>query len=187
MFVYTLDDMLRCIGSPLVENGKSVSDKPLYRSEDIKSNIDIHTLNQQFGEAIANFLDGLRRNDGLCCHDKSKEDNMKKYTITECRECKYKVTTKDGEYNPNDIVCRYWMSDGLTEDDYCSRGEDGKYEHNETDICEKPACETCKWGDKYEFDGENWDYMCTIPYSYMTGRVMPRNHACSRWEKNEDE
>lgn len=124
MFVYTLDDMLKCIDSPLVKNGKSVSDEPLYQSDDIKSNIDSHALNQQFGDAITNFLNGL------CIHDKSKEDNMKKYSITECRECKYKVTTKDGEYNPNDIVCSYWMSDGLTEDDYCSHGVEGKYEHD---------------------------------------------------------
>lgn len=144
-----------------------------------------HTLNQQFGEAITNFLDGLQQNDGLCCHDKSKEDNMKKYSITECRECKYKVTTKDGEYNPNDIVCSYWMSDGLTEDDYCSRGVDGKYEGNDTDICEKPACETCRAASKYEFDGENWDYICECYGSPMFMKIMFHNHGCTRWTKKD--
>lgn len=144
-----------------------------------------HALNQQFGEAITNFLDGLQQNDGLCCHDKSKEDNMKKYTITECRECKYKVTTKDGEYNPNDIVCSYWMSDGLTEDDYCSRGVEGKYEGDDADICEKPSCKTCEWGRKYEYDGENWDYICRFYGSPMFTKIMPCNHGCTRWMKKD--
>ena len=102
-------------------------------------------INKRFGNPYKNFLHGGIVNE-FCCENRSKEDNMKKYTITECRECKYKVTTKDGEYNPNDIVCSYWMSDGLTEDDYCSRGVEGKYEGDDTDICEKPSCETCEWG-----------------------------------------
>lgn len=40
-----------------------------------------------------------------------------------CKDCKYKVVTDDGEYNPQDIVCSYWASDGLEEEDYCSYGE----------------------------------------------------------------
>ena len=39
-----------------------------------------------------------------------------------CKECKYKVETEDGEWNPEDIVCDYWASDGLEADDFCSRG-----------------------------------------------------------------
>ena len=43
--------------------------------------------------------------------------------VVRCKDCKHKVTTKDGEYNPEDIVCDYWMSDGLEETDFCSYGE----------------------------------------------------------------
>ena len=30
---------------------------------------------------------------------------------------------EEGEYNPEDIVCDYWLSDGLDDTDYCSYGE----------------------------------------------------------------
>lgn len=43
--------------------------------------------------------------------------------LVRCRDCKYKTVTKDGEWNPEDIVCGYWMSDGLEETDFCSYGE----------------------------------------------------------------
>ena len=43
--------------------------------------------------------------------------------IVRCKDCKYKVVTDDGEYNPQDIVCSYWASDGLEEEDFCSYGE----------------------------------------------------------------
>ena len=42
--------------------------------------------------------------------------------VIRCKECKYRCETEDGEYNPEDIVCTYWMSDGLNENDYCSAG-----------------------------------------------------------------
>lgn len=40
-----------------------------------------------------------------------------------CKDCIYKTVTKDGEYNPEDIVCEYHMSDGFDSDDYCSFGK----------------------------------------------------------------
>ena len=43
--------------------------------------------------------------------------------LVKCKDCKYKVETEDGEWNPEDIVCDYWASDGLEADDFCSRGE----------------------------------------------------------------
>ena len=43
--------------------------------------------------------------------------------VVRCKDCKHKVTTEDGEYNPHDIVCDYWESDGLEETDFCSYGE----------------------------------------------------------------
>lgn len=51
-----------------------------------------------------------------------------------CKDCKYAVRTDEGEYNPDDIVCSYWMSDGLTERDYCSRAEEGVYKKDPLDI-----------------------------------------------------
>lgn len=48
--------------------------------------------------------------------------------VVRCKECIHKVVTEDGEYNPEDIVCDYHMSDGFCENDFCSYGEkmDGK-------------------------------------------------------------
>ena len=43
--------------------------------------------------------------------------------LVRCKDCKHKVVTEDGEYEPEDIVCEYWMSDGLNSNDYCSYGE----------------------------------------------------------------
>lgn len=43
--------------------------------------------------------------------------------LVRCKDCKYKTRTSDGEYNPEDIVCGYHMSDGFDENDYCSYGE----------------------------------------------------------------
>lgn len=43
--------------------------------------------------------------------------------VVRCKDCKYKVTTEDAEYNPEDIVCDYWDTDGLEETDFCSYGE----------------------------------------------------------------
>lgn len=43
--------------------------------------------------------------------------------VVRCKDCKYKTVTSDGEYNPEDIVCGYFMSDGFRETDFCSYGE----------------------------------------------------------------
>ena len=43
--------------------------------------------------------------------------------VVRCGQCKYCALTDEGEYNPNDIVCCYFMTDGMEENDYCSRGE----------------------------------------------------------------
>lgn len=51
--------------------------------------------------------------------------------IVMCANCKYAVRTKEGELNPNDIVCSMWSTDGLKAGDYCSRGEEGKYIYDE--------------------------------------------------------
>ena len=44
--------------------------------------------------------------------------------IVGCGKCKYNYGLgNEAEYDPDDIVCTYWDSDGLTEDDFCSMGE----------------------------------------------------------------
>lgn len=43
--------------------------------------------------------------------------------VVRCKDCKYKVVTSDGEYNPTDIVCDYHASDGFDSNDFCSYGE----------------------------------------------------------------
>jgi hypothetical protein len=48
--------------------------------------------------------------------------------VVRCKDCIYKTVTKDGEYNPEDIVCEYHMSDGFDSDDYCSYGKRKKVE-----------------------------------------------------------
>lgn len=51
------------------------------------------------------------------------EDIKEIMSVVRCKDCRHKVTTKDGEYNPEDIVCDYWATDGLEETDFCSYGE----------------------------------------------------------------
>ena len=43
--------------------------------------------------------------------------------VVRCKDCKHKVVTSDGEYNPEDIVCDYHASDGFDSNDFCSYGE----------------------------------------------------------------
>ena len=43
--------------------------------------------------------------------------------VVRCRECKHLVLTSEGEHNPCDCVCDYWMTDGLKDNDFCSYGE----------------------------------------------------------------
>ena len=43
--------------------------------------------------------------------------------VVRCRDCKHLVLTAEGEHNPCDCVCDYWMTDGLNDNDFCSYGE----------------------------------------------------------------
>jgi hypothetical protein len=54
--------------------------------------------------------------------------------VTYCSECRYAYRNESGERNPNDIICTYWRSDGLTQFDYCSKGEAGEYTWDENCI-----------------------------------------------------
>lgn len=51
--------------------------------------------------------------------------------VVRCKDCKFAVLTDDGEYCPEDMVCSYWESDGLTETDYCSYAERRHDAHTE--------------------------------------------------------
>lgn len=44
--------------------------------------------------------------------------------VIRCNDCMYNYGNKyECDYNHEDIVCTYWMSDGLTDKDFCSKGE----------------------------------------------------------------
>ena len=43
--------------------------------------------------------------------------------VVRCKDCIHKTVTVDGEYDTEDIVCGYHMSDGFCDNDYCSYGE----------------------------------------------------------------
>lgn len=44
--------------------------------------------------------------------------------VVRCGECIHNYGVKaDCEFNPHDIVCDWWSTDGMDETDFCSRGE----------------------------------------------------------------
>ena len=43
--------------------------------------------------------------------------------VVRCKDCKHCTLTEEGEYNPEDIVCDYFMTDGMQANDFCSYGE----------------------------------------------------------------
>ena len=44
--------------------------------------------------------------------------------VVRCKDCRYNYGNAEGrEYNPNDIVCTYFDTDGMDASDYCSYGE----------------------------------------------------------------
>ncbi len=70
----------------------------------------------------------LELNDGiLLSNDSEAVAKIKTIDVVVCANCKYAVRTKDGELNPNDIVCSMWCTDGFKAGDFCSRGEEGVY------------------------------------------------------------
>jgi hypothetical protein len=52
---------------------------------------------------------------------RKQSENM--VEVVRCKDCKHCTLTEDGEYNPEDIVCGYFMTDGMQAYDYCSYGE----------------------------------------------------------------
>ena len=65
-------------------------------------------------------------NDEACVRFKATTDFVK---VVRCKDCKFNVANmeidkNDGtDYSGEDIVCSYFMTDGLKPTDYCSRGE----------------------------------------------------------------
>lgn len=55
---------------------------------------------------------------------------IKELENKKCSECKFCVRGEDGKFYSDDIVCSYWMSDGLTKNDFCSRFEKGIYKYD---------------------------------------------------------
>lgn len=44
--------------------------------------------------------------------------------VVRCKDCKYNYgLTHGGEFNPDDIVCTYFDTDGMRYCDFCSYGE----------------------------------------------------------------
>ena len=44
--------------------------------------------------------------------------------VVRCKDCKHNYSKKyNKRYNHEDIVCDYWETDGLNDDDFCSYGE----------------------------------------------------------------
>ena len=74
-------------------------------------------------EALDMAIEALQREDNLLKSLETNEPIYDMVDVVRCKDCKHKVVTKDGEYNPEDIVCDYWATDGLYEIDYCSYGE----------------------------------------------------------------
>lgn len=86
------------------------------------------------GKGYYMLCSGVLRCDGKCgdCDELDKlvdrlgefEDKAENTVeVVRCRDCKHLELSNDGEHNPNDCVCHYWMSDGLTDNDYCLFGE----------------------------------------------------------------
>lgn len=43
--------------------------------------------------------------------------------IVRCKDCKFNYGNEHNcEYNHHDLVCTYWESDGMDDDDFCSCG-----------------------------------------------------------------
>lgn len=91
--------------------------------------------------------------------------------ITHCPDCKYCVKTKDGEYNPDDIVCSYWSSDGLESKDFCSYGEKGEYEWCDNEIHGTYGRWITKNDKKYPLECSECGY--TVPEDGYFGRYCP--------------
>ena len=59
--------------------------------------------------------------------EKMNEVEALENQIGHCKTCMFNYGLHNGEeFNPKDIVCTYWESDGLSEDDFCSQWKENK-------------------------------------------------------------
>ena len=80
----------------------------------------LENLKKQYGEELGWQVTVNMTDVGMMIEDAPTADVAE---VVRCKDCKFKTVTSDGEYNPEDIVCEYFMSDGFRETDFCSYGE----------------------------------------------------------------
>lgn len=67
----------------------------------------------------------LKEDVSECKHFKNKADFEE---VVRCKDCEFNVANKEKDplditdYSGDDIVCSYFLTDGLDPNDYCSRG-----------------------------------------------------------------
>ena len=64
--------------------------------------------------------DGKYPAEKWCDLFKNKADVVE---VVRCKDCKHCTLTEEGEHARDDIVCEYFMTDGMLDNDYCSYGE----------------------------------------------------------------
>ena len=57
------------------------------------------------------------------CEIEDKIEQVDVVEVVRCKDCKHCTLTEEGEHAHDDIVCDYFMTDGLLDNDFCSYGE----------------------------------------------------------------
>ncbi len=57
---------------------------------------------------------------GTCLKFKNSADFVE---VVRCKDCRFKLLTVDGYYNPSNISCEIHENDGYKETDYCNYGK----------------------------------------------------------------
>lgn len=84
-------------------------------------NLTLYVQGLRFGKTVINnILESYRRG---VFEEIDNAPTVDATPVVRCKDCKYLVLTADGEHDPEDCVCNYFLTDGLTDDDFCSRGE----------------------------------------------------------------
>ena len=67
-----------------------------------------------------NTIDEIKGVEKHCEYFKPKSRFVE---VVRCKDCRHRTLTEEGEFNPEDIVCGYFMTDGMQANDFCSYGE----------------------------------------------------------------
>lgn len=61
----------------------------------------------------------------FCGRKLNDKDRYGEYVkVVRCKECKFNYGLANScEFNPQDIVCTYWATDGLDSNDFCSQAK----------------------------------------------------------------